>query len=165
MKKVVTALLFVMLLCVFIGCSTAEADDPMVGQWKYENADYWYLFLANGDAFEISCNVSGDYITTVNVYKEGTYDVREDGSYTAYDSWYKENGEYYHKTILGGGRVESIHLDGDTLVFGDSVYEWYRVPKKDMIPLNKIYYFTYDLENVEYVSHPLDELLDGGDGK
>lgn len=152
--------LAVLLICLFTGCGLQEeASDPIVGQWIYESGNYWYLILENGDAFQIGVNGIGEYITGVDVYEPDSYEVRKDGSYTPYYSWYKEDGEYYWKTIFGE-RVEAVHIDGDTLVFGNNVYEWYRVTGEDMIPLDEIYYSTFDKENMAYVQHPLDELIE-----
>ena len=157
MRKVV---LVVLLVCLFAGCAfNEETADPIVGQWIYESGNYWYLILENGDAFQIATNGTGQHITSVDVYEAGSYEVRKNGSYTPYYSWYKEDGKYYWKTTLGE-RIETVRIDGDTLTFGEDVVEWYRVPEDELIPLNEIYYTTFDKENMAYVQHPLDELIE-----
>lgn len=159
MKKVIKIGLAVLLVCLFVGCATNKTVDPIVGLWNYESGSTWYLIMENGDAFQINTNGTGQYITNVDVYKPGSYDIRSDGGYTSNYSWYKEDGEYYWKTTFGEP-VETVHVNGDTLVFGDDVYEWYRVPDSKLIPLDEIYYFTVDLENMAYVEHPLSELVE-----
>ena len=121
-----------------------EAEEPIVGQWVYENGGNWYLFLSNGDAYRISQNTSGEYITSAPTREK----------------WHKEDGKFYWKTEYSED-ADPVHIDGDTLVFGDNVYEWYRVPDDELIPLNEIYYFTFDEKNMEYVPHALDELVGG----
>lgn len=135
MKKIV---LIVLLVCLLSGC--APRDEAIVGQWVYENGNHWYLILDNGDVFPIDRNVGEEYITS------------------APRSWYKEDGEYYLK--INSDFTETLHIDGDTLVFGDSIYEWYRVPEDEWISLDEIYYSTFDEENVAYVQHPLSELIE-----
>jgi len=147
MKKIA---LIVLLVCLLTGC--APRDEAIVGQWVYESGSTRYLFLENGEAFEVGVNCIGEHITTV--------DVREDGGYASYDSWYKKDGEYYWKTRFGGGIESVVHIDGDTLVFGDNVYEWYRVPEDEWISFDEIYYSTFDEENVAYVQHPLSEFIE-----
>lgn len=161
MKKIVKFALVFLLICVLSGCTQEQKEvEPIAGQWVYEDGDYWYLILESGEAFEISVNGKGEYRTGVDVYEPGGYELREDGSYTPYYSWYKEDGEYYWSTIFGD-RVETVHIEGDTLTFGDNSWEWYRVSEDELIPLDEIYYSTFDKENKRYVSHPLSELIGG----
>ncbi len=157
MKKAVNIFLAILLVCLFAGCAPQEeTPDPIVGQWVDKNGTQWRIMLANGDAFDVCRNAVGMYITSsVNVYKEGTYDIREDGGYTSYHTWYKKDGTYYWKD----SHIWTVHIADDTLVFGDSIHEWYRMPEDEWILFDEIYYSTYDEENGAYISHKLSNLI------
>lgn len=150
MKKSIALVLLLSLL--LSGCNIFSSEETIVGQWVYENGDRYYIIEADGTIFEVSTNGMGEYITSVW--------VTEDGGYQTFDKWYKVGEEYHwiNPTLTNdefpNGWDRVVHIDGDTMVIGDNVYEWYRLPKWKWLSKKDIYYFTDDGDD-----RPLSELV------
>lgn len=153
MKKVLALVLCcVLLLC---GCSKKSAE-TIVGQWKCENGERYYIIESDGTIFEVSTNAMDEYITTVR--------FTEDGDYYTNNEWYKVGEEYhwlnpsFKNEEFPNGWDRVVRIDEDTMVIGDDIYEWHRLPKSKWISKKKIYYSTYDEKSKAYIDHPLSEL-------
>lgn len=152
MKAVIKVLLILALCGILTGCVVSiDRNDPIVGQWVYENGDNWYIVLENGEMYWVQTNVQGGYFTSV-------YE-KEPGEYESLFSWEK-NGSEYCVTYASGGAERDVRLEDDTLIFGDGVQEWYRVARREWLSLDEIYYSTFDIEKKAYISHPLSEIVD-----
>lgn len=156
MKKILCIMLLFVSVFLLYGCSQ-EPEEAIVGQWEYEKGGTYYLILADGTIIEIGINGMDEYIATVLITEEGDY-------YTGQE-WYKVDDEYHWlipnvtSDEFPNGWDRVVHIDGDTMIIGDDVYEWHKLSKSKELSLKDIYYSTYDEENMAYVSHPLSDLI------
>ena len=171
MKRFICIVMLFVCLFPLSGCITVEinipeestmssavvtdvAEDAIIGQWKRDNAEDYLLIYPNGEIVKVDINAMGEYITSVMVH--------EDGSYTTSCKWYKnDDGEYvYVYTYMNGKEWErELIIEGDTLRYDDDIYEWYRLSPSEELSTDEIYYSTFDEENMDYIIHPLSELI------